>query len=409
MPDSTGARVWSLLAQTEPYPRSRTAFDHLMSGLAVSPDGNFLYVNSGSRTDHGEIESTGGIYPNLRETGLTAKILRVPASGSNLILTNDLDALRRAGYVFAEGTRNAFSLAFAPNGDLFATDNGPDRDMSDELNWIRAGQHFGFPWRMGGAANPQQFPGYNPATDLLLDSRYVAVSGGTYQNDPTFPPPPTNFFEPVINIGPDADSYRDPSDGSIKDASSLGQTINTFTAHRSPLGLVFDAAAAMAPPYQQHGFMLSWNPGDPTGNSVAGPFMDPSQDLVDLNLTKIGTNYLARVTRIAGGFSNPIDAAIISNKIYVVEYGGSQGVWEITFPAATAAPPRIAISQPTLLPGGPFSFYFNTVAGQTYQILTSTNLLDWSVGALVMTTNSTFQFVEPNPANFQNRFYKVAP
>jgi hypothetical protein len=279
--------------------------------------------------------------------------------------------------------------------------------MSDELNWIRAGQHFGFPWRMGGTANPQQFPGYNPATDLLLDSRYVAVSSGTYQNDPTFPPPPTNFFEPVINIGPDADSYRDPSNGSIKDASSLGQTINTFTAHRSPLGLVFDAAAAMAAPYQQHGFMLSWNPGDPTGNSVAGPFMDPSQDLVDLNLTNIGTNYQARVTRIVGGFSNPIDAAVISNKIYVIEYGGSQGVWEITFPAAATPSPRILITQPILIPGGPFSFYFNAVAGQTYQILASSNLLDWSAGAPVIATNSTFQFVEPNPAGFRNRFYRV--
>lgn len=407
VPDGTGGRAWSQLARTEPYPRSRTAFDHLMSGLAVSPDGNFLYVNSGSRTDHGEIESTGGVYPNLRETGLTAKILRLPAGGSNLILTNDLDTLRRAGYVFAEGTRNAFSLAFAANGDLFATDNGPDRDMSDELNWIRAGLHFGFPWRMGGAANPQQFANYNPATDLLLDSRYVAVASGTYHNDPTFPPAPTNFFEPVINIGPDADSYRDPSDGSIKDASSLGQTINTFTAHRSPLGLVFDIAGAMAPPYQQHGFMLSWNPGDPTGNSVAGPFMDASQDLVDLDLAGLGTNYQARVTRIVGGFSNPIDATIISNKIYVIEYSGNQGIWEITFPGAATAPASIVISQPTLVPGGPFSFFFNTVPGQMYQILTSTNLSDWSLGAVIQATNSSSQFVEPNPANFQNHFYKV--
>jgi hypothetical protein len=409
VPDSSGARVWSLLARTEPYPQSRTAFDHLMSCLAVSPDGQSLYVNSVSRTDHGEVESTGGIYPNLRETGLTAKILRLPANRANLILTNDLDALRHAGYVFAEGTRNAFSLAFAPNGDFFATDNGPDRDMSDELNWIRAGLHFGFPWRMGGSANPQQFPGYDPATDLLLDSRYVAVSSGTYQNDPTFPPPPTNFFEPVINIGPDADNYRDPSDGSIKDASTLGLTINTFTAHRSPLGLVFDTSGAMGPPYQQHGFMLSWNPGDPTGNTVAGPFMDPSQDLVDLNLTKIGTNYQARVTRLVGGFSNPIDAVIISNRIYVVEYSGSQGVWEITFPAAAATPPRIVVSQPTLFPGGPFSFYFNTVSGQTYQIMASTNLLDWSTATAIVATNSTFQFVEPSPATFLNRFYRVAP
>src|SRR5581483_5628632 len=376
VPGAGGGRTWSLLAQTQPYPLSRTAFDHLMSGMTVSPDGSTLYVNSGSRTDHGEVESTGGLYPNLRETGLTAKVLRVPANGNGLILTNDLNGLRQAGYVFAEGTRNAFSLAFAPNGDLFGTDNGPDRDMSDELNWLQAGLHYGFPWRMGGAANPQQFANYDPSTDLLLDGRFVAVAGGTYHNDPTFPPPPTNFFEPVINLGPDADSYRDPADGSIKDASNLGQTLSTFTAHRSPLGLVFDTSAALAPPYHQHGFMLSWTQGDPNDDSIAGPFMDASQDLVDLDLKKLGTtNYQARVTRIAAGFSNPIDAAIITNKIYVIEYSGNQGVWEITFPPA---PTSILLSQETWQTNGTFSFSFGTIPGRTYEVLVSTNLTDWS-------------------------------
>src|SRR5262249_49452449 len=143
VPSAGGDRVWTLLAQTQPYPTSRTAFDHLCSGIVASPDGNFVYLNCGSRTDHGEIESTGGVYPHLRETGMTAKIVRLPANAQNLILTNDIAVLRSAGYVFAEGTRNAFDLAFGPNGDLFATDNGPDRDMSDELNWIRPGMHYG--------------------------------------------------------------------------------------------------------------------------------------------------------------------------------------------------------------------------------------------------------------------------
>lgn len=405
VPSASGSRVWSILAQTQPYPLSRTAFDHLMSGLAVSPDGQFLYLNSGSRTDHGEVESTGGLYPNLRDTGLTAKIFRLPANGSNLFLTNDLNALRSAGYVFAEGTRNAFSLGFAPNGDLFGIDNGPDRDMSDELNWLRPGLHFGFPWRMGGADNPQQFPNYNPTNDLLLDPRFVAVQSGAYHNDPTFPPPPTNFFEPVINFGPDADSYRDPTDGSIKIASALSQTLSTVTAHRSPLGLAFDVAGAMAPPFRHHGFMLSWTQGDPTGDSVAGPFMDPSQDMVDLDLTPLGTNYQVRVTRIVGGFANPIDAAIISNRVYAIEYGGNQGIWEITFPAA---PLSIQLAHPASLPNGGFSFSFSAVAGQNYQIQVSTNLQDWSSLGSVLATNSTFQFVDTGATNRPPRFYRVA-
>src|SRR5439155_19488193 len=234
-------------------------------------------------------------FPDTREVALTAKIFRLPATASDLLLPNDTNALRSAGYIFAEGTRNSFDFAFAPNGDLFATENGPDRDMSEELNCLRPGLHYGFPWRIGGADNPQQFPNYDPNSDLLLDPRFTAVRHGYFYNDPTFPPPPTNFAEPVINLGPDADSYRDPTDGSIKDASSLGQTLSTFTAHRSPLGLVFDTAGAMAAPFQFHGFMLSWTQGDPNGTNVDGPFRDASEDLVDLELTKLGnTNYQAR-------------------------------------------------------------------------------------------------------------------
>jgi hypothetical protein len=357
VPLAGGARAWSCLASTEAYPRSLVS-DHLMNAILVSADGSYIYVNSGARTDHGEIESANGLYPNLRETDLTGKLLRLPATASNLVLSNRIDWLRGQGYVFAEGLRNAFDLAFAPNGDLFATDNGPDRDMSDELNWVQAGMHYGFPWRMGGQDNPQQFPNYDPTADRLLDPRLT-----NYQNDPTFPPSPGGFSEPVINLGPDACSYRDPLDGSLHIASASGQTLSTFTAHRSPLGLVFDTASAMAPPFQQHGFMLSWTVGDPTGDTVFGPFLDPSQDLVDLNLLKLGnTNYQAQVTRIVGGFDHPVDAEIIENKIYVLEQDGNQGIWEITFPSAWGMP-----SAPTPLSGAINGLHFgNSQTGNSH-------------------------------------------
>jgi len=71
-------------------------------------------------------------------------------------------------------------------------------------------------------------------------------------------------------------------------------------------------------PFQNHGFMLSFTPGDPNGNSVPGPFFDASQDLVDLQLTsRGGTNYQARVKKLVDGFTTPIDAEIIGNRIYV--------------------------------------------------------------------------------------------
>lgn len=330
-------RVWSVLAETEAYEKSGTAFDHRFNGVVVDPKGDFIYVNSGSRTDHGEIQSAGGLYPNTREVGLTACILRLPTSGINLLLPNNRASLKSAGYIFAEGTRNTFDMAFAPNGNLFGTENGPDRDMSDELNWLRHGRHYGFPWRMGGLDNPQQFPDYDPTTDLLLDKRFTAVRQGFYTNDPTFPKRPAKpLIDPITNVGPDADSYRDPIDGLVRDASDLGRKLNTVTAHRSPLGLVFDRKRALSREFQGDGFMLSWTPGDPLGDTVAGPFRDAGQDLLHLNLTKIGhSNYQLQATRIVEGFDHPIDAEIIGNNIYVLEYGGNQGIWQITMPLKT--------------------------------------------------------------------------
>ena len=161
----------------------------------------------------------------------------------------------------------------------------------------------------------------------------------------------------------------------------------------------------MGSPFQQHGFMLSWNPGDPSGNRVPGPFMDASQDMVDLDLTKLdATNYQARVTRIVSGFSNPIDAEILSNKIYVIEYGGDQGIWEITFPAVRSP---ITLSQPTWLTNGVFSFAVGTLAGQTYSVEVSTNLFDWAPLTNIVATTNQFRFQDQSPTNFQVRFYRV--
>jgi Glucose / Sorbosone dehydrogenase len=330
---ATGQRAWSILAQTDPYPKSNTPYDHRFNGIAIGPDGAWLFVNSGSRTDHGEIQSAGGLYPGLRETGLTACILRLPTAGENISLRNGRQWLRANGYLYAEGTRNSFDLAFAPNGDLFGTENGPSSDASEELNWLRPGRHYGFPWRFGGLDNPQQFPSYDPGTDQMLNPIFSGVQSGAWQNDPTFPPRPAHrMAEPIANFGPDADSFRDPATGQIRDASARGVRVRTFTAHRSPLGLVFDRDQALAPEFRGDGFMLSWTEGAPVGDSIAGPFADAGQDLLHLNLVKANGVYRVDATRIVGGFENPIDAEIVGNRIYVLEYGGTQDIWEVTLP-----------------------------------------------------------------------------
>ncbi|NTW00752.1 MAG: hypothetical protein HGA19_05505, partial [Oscillochloris sp.] len=321
---SASGYSWDEVAHTVPYARSNTPFDHLFNGIVVSPDGAWIYLNSGSRTDHGEVEDNAGAFPGLREIPLTSAIFRIPANFRGAELPNDEASLKP--YLFADGTRNTYDMAFAPNGDLFGAENGPDSDYPDELNWLREGRHYGFPWRFGRQDNPQQFPGYDPSKDMYLNQDYTAVNTGTYQNDPTFPKAPTSFSEPILSSGPDAAIYRG-SEGKEHDAAKEGPNIASFTAHRSPLGLVIADDPTMPADMRSDNettvaFMLSWG-------ATGGSLSDKGQDLLCLRLTHSVDNYTMSVTQIARDFKNPIDAVLIGNRLYVLEFGGG-AIWELT-------------------------------------------------------------------------------
>lgn len=340
IPEGTGgARVWTTVAQTEPYPLSNRNVDHLYNAIIVSPDGQYLYANAGSRTDHGEIQSNNGKFPGVREVPLTSAIMRVPADGNNLILPNNEAALKSAGYLFADGFRNTFDLAFDSDGSLFGTDNSGDRDDNEELNWIHEDRHYGFPWRMGISNTPQQYPGYDPLKDKLLNQNSSLVTREFFYNDPTYPSPPSGvkFTDPVINDGSDAVSYRDSADGQVKAQNTSNGSFRGFTPHRSPLGLVFDAGDELPEFFQGNGFMLSWNDGTPAANDLLTPFSDPGQDLLQFPITfLLSDDPIAVVAsvRIVRGFAQPIDAEIVGNNIYVLEFGGAHKLWEVHFSQA---------------------------------------------------------------------------
>ena len=104
------------------------------------------------------------------------------------------------------------------------------------------------------------------------------------------------------------------------------------------------------------------------------------------------------------GFANPIDAEIINNRIYVIEYGGDQGIWEITFPAI-AKPARL--DAPALQADGSFRFSVSGEAGGNYEISVSTNLLDWLSLTNLLAPNNLFPFSDPTATNFPLRFYRA--
>jgi glucose/arabinose dehydrogenase len=324
--DASGKRVWTTLVSTEPYQKSNTQFDHAFNGIVISPDGKYLYMNSGSRSDHGEVEDAKGTFPKIREIPLTSAIFRVPTDTDNQVLPNDEAQLKSKGFLFADGTRNTYDLAFGPNGDLFGADNSPDADYPDELNWIQEGHHYGFPWRFSNMDNVVRSPDYDPAKDKLLQPDFFAVQNKLYIKEPDFPAPPdgVTFTDPIANLGPDADVFRD-ADGQAVDASDAGKPIFGMTPHRSELGLVFDTAGALGGDHKGDGLMLSWG-------AAAGNLPDPGRDLLHVKLTKKGDVYEANMTQLAVGFDQPIDAALIDKRLYVLDWSGKGTIWEVTLP-----------------------------------------------------------------------------
>jgi glucose/arabinose dehydrogenase len=322
---------------TVEYGTNKTTFDHGWNAIRISPDGKFIYVTTGSRTDHGEVQDNGGAYPNARDNALTAKIFRFPIESENLLLENDEAKLKSKGYIYAEGIRNAFDMEFDADGNLFAVVNSGDADHTEDMFWVREGHHFGFPWIMGGTENPQQNPNWQPNLEIdhYINRFAHAWLVKYFHNDPDFPKRPegVKFTAGVQNLGPDANEYRGHS-GKVLDGDLTGVTTSTFTPHSSPLGLVFDKANALGGDYNGDAFVIRYSNG--ARSSLMKPFTDEGADLLHLKLSynKATDNYFVKTMRVVDGFKEASDAVLIGNELYVIEYGGRTGgnLWKITFP-----------------------------------------------------------------------------
>jgi hypothetical protein len=351
---ANGQRFWTNVAVSEAYPQASPYADHGFSGMVLDSTGTHLLVASGARTHLGEVRTNGGAWPGVREVPLTTRLFRLPINGINILLPNDSSLLDNGAFVYAWGLRNTYDLAWTASGELFGSENSGERDDPEELNWIRAGKHYGFPWTMGGNQNPLQNPSYDYTQDPLVNPLSGGANQGFFTSDPNFPAPPNLVFaEPVRNMGPDADKFRDPQTGQVRDASDESGWIASFSAHRSPLGLVFDRDSLLAGGLRGDGFVLSYMPGgDSTGYTPLSPwgspsvFVDPSRDLLHLELQYDASidNYTMTATRIAEGFYLPVDAELVGTDLYVIENGnsGNQQLWRLSMPDAATEVPEFA-------------------------------------------------------------------
>jgi hypothetical protein len=86
----------------------------------LSGDEKYIYANSGARTDHGEVQDDGGLYPNQRDNILTQKFFAFLLKQKIFV---DAGYNTSATYIFAEGIRNAYDIAIDGKGNLFAVSN----------------------------------------------------------------------------------------------------------------------------------------------------------------------------------------------------------------------------------------------------------------------------------------------
>jgi len=326
---------WIPFFLTEEMGGNKTIFNHGFNAVTTDPQGRYLYISSGARTDHGELQDNDGLYPGQRDVPLTACVLRIPTDAIALTLRNDREWLRSEGFLFAEGIRNAYDMAFSPDHKLFAVVNSGDYDHPEDMFEILPGKHYGFPWVMGGLNNPQQFPDWHPdaATDPFMPATSHAYVKGYFHNDPLFPVRPAGLDIPlpVQNRGPRLNHYRDAKTGRVMDADSTGLLVGTFTPHACPLGLFFDTRGALDGVYHRGGFMLTWTDGE--NFELMSRISPEGEELLHLDLTWENDQWLLTTRRLVDNFLSPTDAVQVGSDIYVIEYGNRANIWRVRLPS----------------------------------------------------------------------------
>jgi glucose/arabinose dehydrogenase len=244
------------------YPWGIGPFNHGVGHIAFGPDG-LLYINSGSRTDGNETGNDPR-YSAEGEAPLTACLWRL-----------DPRAKKPAIEVHARGLRNAYGFCWNDRGEMFATENGPDADPPEELNLIRKGAHYGFPFRFADWKKPP------------------------YPHTPKAPPGLT-FEPPIANLGPDG-------------GGSQKKPMYTFDPHSSPSGIVF-LGEDFPRPYRGTFLVARF------GNLLDRPRV--GFDVLHVALSKDAKGrYQARCRRLLSPIARPVDLHLSGKgKVYICEY-----------------------------------------------------------------------------------------
>ena len=179
--------------------------------------------------------------------------------------------------IHARGIRNAYGFCWNEQGEMFATDNGPDADAPDELNQIEKGKHYGFPYTFSNW-------GKRKAYEFTPDA-----------------PPELAFTPPLANLGPAGGFYGEPA--------------YTFDPHSSPEGIVW-LGKDFPDGWRDTALLVRF------GNFYKTPRDNVGFDVPQARLRKNPEGvYQAKLTTVLAPLGRPIDIHLSGpGKIYICEY-----------------------------------------------------------------------------------------
>lgn len=171
--------------------------DHATTWVQFLPDGQLLvgvagFTNAGITDPN---DGLGGIPPSI----FTGSILTCPSSGTNIMYSNLLEPSNSTATgdcrIYAAGFRNTFDSELHTNGNLYATDNGPNvgfgemstdcdggsvpsQGSQDELHRVRPGKCHGHPNLVRGVTDRAQCVRNDPrCVEALLDTLEPSTNG----------------------------------------------------------------------------------------------------------------------------------------------------------------------------------------------------------------------------------------
>jgi glucose/arabinose dehydrogenase len=244
------------------YP-GNVAYMHGLETLAFGPDG-LLYASNGARTDANQAGDGPNDYKG-GETPITSCLWRF-----------NPDEEKPSLEIYARGLRNAYGFCWNDQGEMFATENGPDAHADEELNHIVQGKHYGFPYRFGNWTKK------------------------AYAHTPDAPAG-QEFELPIANLGPDG--------------GFAGKPAYTFHPHSCPGGIVY--LGTDFPEGWRGTYLLTR-----FGNFIKEPEDNVGFDLLQAKLRKSDQGrYEANFHTVLAPLGRPIDVHLAGQgKIYICEY-----------------------------------------------------------------------------------------